>query len=82
MPLPPPHPGREKMARLARLADRVSVLILREDYPDIDLVLAVDNLRETALGMFPGRGDLFEMIYASRFRRLWSQFRTGAGPPF
>jgi hypothetical protein len=74
------YPGRQKMARLARLADRVSVLVLREDYPEIDVVIAVENLRQTAAEMFPGRQELFEMIYASRFRRLWTQFRGGAAP--
>jgi len=75
-------PGRLKMARLARLADRVSVLVLREDYPEIDVVIAVENLRETASEMFPGTERLFEMIYLSRFRRLWRQFRGGGEAPF
>lgn len=72
--------GRLKMAALARLADRVSVLVLREDYPEIDVVLAIEDLREKAGELFPGRQDLFEMIYTSRFRRLWTQFRGGAAP--
>lgn len=76
------HPGRLEMARLARLADRVSVLVLREDYPEIDVTIAVENLRETAAGMFPGTESLFEMIYVSRFRRLWKQWRGGAEAPF
>lgn len=67
--------GRLKMARLARMADRISVLVLREDYPQIDVVLALENLRETAEEMFPGSGELFEMIYVARVRRLWEQFR-------
>ena len=75
-------PGRRRMASLSRLADRVSVLVLREDYPEIDVVIAVENLRQTALEMFPGTDRLFEMIYLSRFRRLWNQFRGGEHPPF
>ncbi|GAF73622.1 unnamed protein product, partial [marine sediment metagenome] len=27
--------------------------------------------------LFPSRMDLFEMIYESRFDRLWEQFREG-----
>lgn len=76
------HPGRLEMARLARLADRVSVLVLREDYPAIDVIIAVENLRETAAGMFPGTERLFEMIYVSRFRRLWKQWRGASEAPF
>ena len=76
------NPGRRRMAALARLADRVSVLILRDDYPAIDVVIEVSNLRETAEEMFPGTRRLFDMIYLSRFRRLWDQFRSGEGAPF
>ena len=72
---------REKMAGLAMLADQVSQLVLLEDFPAIDVVIAVDNLRETAASIFPGRQDLFEMLYVSRFRRLWRQWRGGE-PPF
>jgi len=71
---------RESMARLSRLADRVAVLVLRDDYPEIDVVIAFENLRETAEAMFPGTGELFEMIYSSRMRRLWKQFRGGEAP--
>lgn len=78
----PVSPKREKMAELARQADRVSMLVLRDDYPDIDVTIAVESLRQTAEDMFPGRDDLFEMVYVSRFRRLWKQFRRGAGAPF
>ncbi len=74
-------PARRKMARLARLADRVSVLVLREDYPEIDVIIAVENLREISSEMFPGTDRLFEMVYLSRFRRLWRQFR-GTNAPF
>lgn len=75
-------PGREKMAELARRADRVSTLILRKDYPDIDVVIAIENLREEAAWMFPGSEELFEMLYVSRFRRLWRQWRSPEEPPF
>ena len=76
----PTHPGREKMAELARLADRVSILVLADWYPEIDVTLAVENLREAAAEMFPGREELFEMVYMSRFRRLWEQFRRRPAP--
>lgn len=82
MTAPPQSPARLKMARLARMADSVSLLILRDDYPDIDCSLAVENLRQTTLEMFPGRDQLFDMVYLARFRRLYSQFRSPARPPF
>ena len=60
---------------LQRRADRICSLIVASDYPAIDLIIEIRNLREFAEEHFPGRGGLFEMIYGSRFRRLWRQFR-------
>jgi len=67
--------GEEKMAHLQRQADRVCVLILRADHPDVDIAIARANLRELAEQLFPDRLDLYDMIYESRFDRLIEQFR-------
>lgn len=75
-------PAREKMAFLGRLADEVSMLVLSDCYPEIDVIIAVDNLRERALGLFPGCGELYDMVYVSRFRRLWEQWRQCGAAPF
>jgi len=75
-------PRRVKMAELARMADRVSVLVLSDCYPEIDVIVAVENLREEAMLMFPGTRQLFDMVYLSRFRRLWDQFRCSGRAPF
>lgn len=79
---PGDDPAREAMAMLARQADRVSVLVLKSDYPDVDVICAVENLRVRAYNLFPDSADLFEMIYVSRFRRLWNQWRSAGEPPF
>lgn len=68
--------SHEKMAYLQRRADRVCVLILRTDYPDVDIAIARANLRQLAEGLFPDRLDLYDMIYESRFDRLVEQFRN------
>ena len=67
--------ARERMDELRRMADRVCVLILREDYPAIDIELEKARVRERCEALFPDRMDLYEMVYESRFRRLWEQFR-------
>jgi len=72
--------AREKMAELSRLADRVCQLILREDYSEVDVLIARRRLRERCEEMFPDRMDLYDLIYESRFDRLWEQFREGAEP--
>ena len=73
------HGARQKMTLLQREADRIAVLILSTDLPQIDIVIQVEKLRELCEELFPGRDELFEMIYASRFERLREQF--GDRPP-
>ena len=66
---------RERMRSLQRMADRVCVLILSTDLPETDIEIEKSKVREHCLELYPDRGDLFETIYESRFRRLWEQFR-------
>jgi len=66
--------ARHKMKLLQREADRIAVLILSTDLPQVDILIRVERLRELCGELFPGRDDLFEMIYASRFERLMDQF--------
>ena len=67
--------GKEAYAELQREADRISSLIVASDIPPIDVVIQIRNLREFAERHFPHRMELFELIYESRFNRLWTQFR-------
>ena len=66
---------RERMRELQRMADRVCVLILCSDYPEIDIEIEKSKVREKCEELYPDRMDLYEMIYESRFNRLWEQFR-------
>ncbi len=66
---------RERMRELQRMADHVCSLILISDYPEIDIVIEKSNVRERCEKLYPERMDLNEMIYESRFNRLWEQFR-------
>lgn len=65
------------MRELQRMADRVCHLILFTDYPEIDIIIEQGKVREKCEALFPDRMDLYEMIYESRFDRLWAQFRKG-----
>ena len=69
-------PRRLRMQRLQRAASRVCQLILREDYPEIDIEIAKEHVRELAQELYPDRMGLYDMIYGSRFRRLWDQWRA------
>ena len=66
---------RERMQELQREADRVCVLILSSDLPAIDIEIEKGKVRERCLELYPDREELYEMIYESRFQRLWDQFR-------
>lgn len=66
---------RQRMHELQRMADRVCTLILSSDLPPIDIEIEKNKVRERCLELYPDREWLFEMIYESRFERLWEQFR-------
>jgi hypothetical protein len=66
----------DRTRELQKRADQICSRILDEEYPDIDIEIAIQNLKEQVLEWFPGREQLFEMIYESRFDRLRQQFRS------
>lgn len=68
----------QRYRELQRRADRISSLIVASDYPAIDVVIEIKNLREFAEQHFPDRMELFGGVYESRFKRLWEQFRPGS----
>jgi hypothetical protein len=72
---PPRGDGRKDQTVLSESADRLCRMILSTDWPDVDVSIARSNLRELAEALFPDRMELYDMIYESRFDRLWEQFR-------
>jgi len=56
-------------------ADDISRLILNTDLPWIDIEIQIEKLRRRAESLFPRKKELFELVYVSRFRRLWEQWR-------
>jgi len=67
---------RQAMQDIQRQADRVCVLILSSDLPAIDIEIEKNKVRERCLELYPDQEELYEMIYESRFQRLWDQFRS------
>ncbi len=67
---------RQAMWDLQRLADRVCMLILSSDLAAIDIEIEKNKVRERCLELYPDQEELYEMIYESRFQRLWEQFRS------
>ena len=67
-------PRREGIEEMSRESDRIVNLILYSSLPRIDIEIEIEKFREECLRRYPGSDDLFEMIYASRFRRIWEQW--------
>ena len=67
--------AREEMTLLKARADRVCVLILSTDLPEVDILIERRKARELCEELFPDQAELFSMVYESRFDRLWQQFR-------
>ncbi len=67
----------EAVRGLQRQADRICEMIVTGDTPQIDIEIQQAALREAVAKQFPDKQALYAMVYESRFRRLWQQFRHG-----
>jgi len=67
------------MREFQRDVDRVCVLILSSDLPAIDIEIEKNKVRERCLKLYPDQEELYDMIYESRFQRLWDHFRDEEG---
>ncbi len=65
----------EHLALLQRQADRICEMIISGEVPEIDIEIQKTRLRETLAQLFPDKQALYPLLYESRFRRLWQQFR-------
>ena len=61
-------------------ADDISRLIVSTDLPWVDIAIRIEQFRAETLRLYPRKSGLFDLIYASRFRRLWQQWRRSDGP--
>lgn len=66
---------KERALEIQKLADEVSLRILNEEYSRVDVEIAKARLRDKCLECFPEKMYLYDMLYESRFQRLWEQFR-------
>jgi hypothetical protein len=67
---------KRKADELRKMADRVCRMILDPRIPDVDIEIAKNKVRRICEELFPDKLRLFEMVYESRFQRLWKQFRS------
>jgi hypothetical protein len=69
---------RAAQRELSKMADQVCQLIVSSDYPDVDVAIEKEKVRAFCEEIFPDRMELYEMIYESRFQRLWDQWRDAS----
>ena len=67
----------EAVRGLQRQADRICEMIVSGDAAPIDIEIQQVALREAVARAFPDKQQLYQLLYESRFRRLWQQFRHG-----
>ncbi|MBI2093110.1 MAG: hypothetical protein HYT88_00080 [Candidatus Omnitrophica bacterium] len=64
----------EAIRVLQQQAERICEMIIRGE-PPIDIEIQQQALREAVARLFPDRQSFYPLLYESRFRRLWQQFR-------
>lgn len=65
----------ESVRTLQRQAERICEMIVSGEAAQIDIEIQQAALREAIAAAFPEKQSLYHLIYESRFRRLWQQFR-------
>jgi hypothetical protein len=67
---------QERITRkFQRDVERICFLILSSDCPEDQIAVQRLALRTDVARYFPEKMALYDLIYESRFRRLWKQFR-------
>jgi hypothetical protein len=59
-----------RLKRLRYLMDFTAALLRQADLTLAQAQKLVADAREKALELFPGKGETFDLIYGSRFRRI------------
>jgi len=59
-----------KLRRLGRAMDLAAALLQQTELTLEEAQDVVNHARQTALQLFPGKEDTFDLIYGPRFRRI------------
>jgi len=72
-----------RMRRLRVVVDLAQAVLMQSDLSLAEAYSLVENTKRAAMTLFPGKEDVFDLIYAPRFRRIINErFRiagTGSG---
>lgn len=67
------RPTDRALDDLGRRADAITSRILYSDEPEVDLAIAIQNLKDEVERRWPDRLWLFEIVYEARWQRLREQ---------
>ncbi len=62
-----------KLRRLRRAMDLTAALLWRVDLTLEEAQDVVNHAKHTAMQLFPGKEETFDLIYGSRFRRILAE---------
>jgi len=62
-----------RLKRLRNIMDFTAALLWQADLTLSEAQKLVANARERALELFPDKGETFDLIYGSRFRRILAE---------
>jgi hypothetical protein len=65
----------EHIAAIKQCADTIASLIVTSDSSLEDIASEKTRLRELIERFFPEKMYLYDLLFESRFKRLWEQFR-------
>jgi hypothetical protein len=68
-----------RMKKLRFLVDLTTAVLIQADLSVAEAVELVDDTRRAVLQLFPGKDDVYELIYAPRFRRILAERFTIPG---
>jgi len=60
----------QRLKRLRRIMDFTAALLWQADLTLSEARKLVADARDRALELFPDKGEIFDLIYGSRFRRI------------
>ena len=66
--------------KVRQLVDIATALIMQSNLTVGDAEALVHSIRGRILGLFPGGGDTYELVYAPRFRRLINEYAQNRHP--
>lgn len=65
----------EAVRTLQAQADRISEMIVSGESAQVDIEIQQAALRDAVARAFPEKQALYQLLFETRFRRLWQQFR-------